>query len=509
MELELNRTERAGFDELADTTLFCEETMECIVPDACPDMQRILDTRGTVCLKSKEAGEGRVDIRGVVRACVLYQPDGDAAIRKIEVTIPFVCAADLPGAHPGCQVLVRPRLLCADARMLNPRKVYVRAELAIGVQVCTPCATLCSNGATCKKELGVEQKMVRHKTYMASSVQEKSFTFSDDLSLPGSKPNLAELLHHGVEILCAESKVIGSKLIFKGQAMLSILYRTGDDALTTATFELPFSQIMEMAGGGEEADCELAVMLTDLSCQPDLDDGRTITVSMGMLAQAILREERTMELVADIYSTAFEVAVERQESRFRHLQESGTRRQPIREVLETTVGVKSVVDCRLALGGVTHSWEGGTLQLSADVRATVLYLGEDDCLYTMTRAVSAVCPMEADPSWHCACRCSCQGELYATPTAGGVEVRFPLDFHCRWETTGTMTQIATARLDENCPLDNGKRPSIILKRVEMGEELWDIAKAYFTTTGDIAGANDLTDGTPAQGKLLLIPNRRA
>ncbi len=38
MELELNRTHLAGYDTVLDTTVFQEETLETIVPDACPDI---------------------------------------------------------------------------------------------------------------------------------------------------------------------------------------------------------------------------------------------------------------------------------------------------------------------------------------------------------------------------------------------------------------------------------------------------------------------------------------
>ena len=50
MELELERTEWNGFDTILDTTVCREETLEAIVPDACPDILRICDVEGTVCL---------------------------------------------------------------------------------------------------------------------------------------------------------------------------------------------------------------------------------------------------------------------------------------------------------------------------------------------------------------------------------------------------------------------------------------------------------------------------
>ena len=71
MELALNRDHLSCYDTVLDATVLHEETMEMIVPDACPDILRIVDTAGTVCLKSKEAQEGRVEISGSCRVEVL------------------------------------------------------------------------------------------------------------------------------------------------------------------------------------------------------------------------------------------------------------------------------------------------------------------------------------------------------------------------------------------------------------------------------------------------------
>ena len=58
-------------------------------------------------------------------------------------------------------------------------------------------------------------------------------------------------------VVCTESKVIGNKLIFKGNVNLQILYRSVDHQICDSLFELPFSQIMEVSGGGEEFDLRL------------------------------------------------------------------------------------------------------------------------------------------------------------------------------------------------------------------------------------------------------------
>ena len=83
MELEFDRDVIHCWEIVADGTLCQEETLETIVPDACPDILRIVDCEAMVCLKGKEAQEGRAEISGSVRAAVLYLPDGAEGIRRM------------------------------------------------------------------------------------------------------------------------------------------------------------------------------------------------------------------------------------------------------------------------------------------------------------------------------------------------------------------------------------------------------------------------------------------
>ena len=63
-------------------------------------------------------------------------------------------------------------------------------------------------------------------------------------------------------------------------------------------------------------------------------------------------------------------------------------------------------------------------------------------------------------------------------------------------------------MDEDSPRDTANQPSIVLRMVGEGERLWDIAKAYGTTTGDIVQANALEEESLPMGQLLLIPKKR-
>ena len=350
MELELDRTQRSGYEAVLDTTVCREETLESIVPDACPDILRICDTEGVVCLRDKVLQDGRVELSGSVRAALLYLPDGEEGIRRMEVELPFSCTLEHPALTPLCRVVALPRVQGADARLINPRKVLVRVDLAFCVQVYAPVEDDICSGVLAPEEAGVQQMSEQCDACTTVCVQEKPFTFSDEISLSGSKPEAEELLKCRAALRCSESKVIGNKLIFKGESQLQMLYRSSAGGLCTAEYELPFSQIMEITGAGEESTCDVYVVLTGLDCALDSGDGRTISVSMGLLAQAVVREERTLQMLTDVYSTAFQLTAESRTYTLGRLVEHGEKELTVREILETGIKVVDLI-CPYAKGG--------------------------------------------------------------------------------------------------------------------------------------------------------------
>ena len=508
MELELDRTQRSGYEAVLDTTVCREETLESIVPDACPDILRICDTEGVVCLRDKVLQDGRVELSGSVRAALLYLPDGEEGIRRMEVELPFSCTLEHPALTPLCRVVALPRVQGADARLINPRKVLVRVDLAFCVQVYAPVEDDICSGVLAPEEAGVQQMSEQCDACTTVCVQEKPFTFSDEISLSGSKPEAEELLKCRAALRCSESKVIGNKLIFKGESQLQMLYRSSAGGLCTAEYELPFSQIMEITRAGEESTCDVYVVLTGLDCALDSGDGRTISVSMGLLAQAVVREERTLQMLTDVYSTAFQLTAESRTYTLGRLVEHGEKELTVREILETGMLAQEVSDAYVTIGAITQSRDGRRVTLTAEANVTVLYLTEDGARTSITRQLQAACPLELPEEASCSCHCGCTAPVFATPTTGGIEVRFPVGFRYTAMTSRTTAAVSAVHMDEGTPRDHSGQPSIVLRMVGNGERLWDIAKSYGTTAQDIMCANALEEDVAPEGQLLLIPRKR-
>ena len=181
MDMELQRMTIEGYSPVSQGMFTQEETLESIVPDACPDISRIVSAVGKVFLKDKEPGEGSLRLSGTVRVTVLYIPEGNGAPRSLEVVIPFQCVRDDPRFHPGCPVLATVQAAFADARTINPRKILVRVNLAVWTAAYQQERRELSCDITCGEGAGMEKLLASRKCSVISDVVEKAFTFSDVL----------------------------------------------------------------------------------------------------------------------------------------------------------------------------------------------------------------------------------------------------------------------------------------------------------------------------------------
>ena len=122
--------------------------------------------------------------------------------------------------------------------------------------------------------------------------------------------------------------------------------------------------------------------------------------------------------------------------------------------------------------------------------------------------LTVACRLDAPAGALCRCRMIAPGEVFAAPAAGGVEVRFAVDFQCLVLEEKKLTAVCAASLGEPRSRGEGSQPSVVLRLAEPGEGLWELAKCYGTTTQKILQANQLEEGALPAGRMLLIPSVR-
>ena len=510
--MQIIRQSLQGFESRYNAAAGKEETADIIVPDSFPDILHIIDAKGLACLKEKRLTESGVELVGAMRVSVLYRPDDQTEqIKKLEVMIPFQHIFEQRGLPNDAKIFACASLNSSNARAVNPRKVQVTAGISMEIQVyALQQAEICSN-ISAEEKLGLEALTKQVRVQLPVSVRDRVFTVSDQIELPSGRPPIGEILHASVRLSAKETKIIGSKVVLKGSANVSVLYQNPpNEAINISSWaqDILFSQILEMDALDETARVTVNLTLTGI----DLDlrgDGRTVSVELAIDAQALAVADRGLDILSDVYSTNFDIQPEAREISLLTMPDSFSGRAQARETVQLNPAAHSIVDTEITVMPPEGRAEDGNTVLNTEVIAKILYITEDGQYAgaEVRMPVSAAVPNPEGA--HITARADTDGEIFSALTADGIEVRCTVIFDGTMSERQRLVTVDGVKGDMETPREGGGRASVILRRVDGDESLWDIAKRYNTTQKDIAAANALTETVElSAGMLLLIPRKR-
>jgi hypothetical protein len=114
MDIYLSKEKINHVKSVLNASIPSEETMEMIVPDALPDILRIVDTDAVVYLRSKSTDPGRVTVTGVAAVTVIYCGENESGVYKLDLEIPFTAAASDGEIQPSTRVTANVTVSMAD-----------------------------------------------------------------------------------------------------------------------------------------------------------------------------------------------------------------------------------------------------------------------------------------------------------------------------------------------------------------------------------------------------------
>ncbi len=513
MELNLKRETYLCYEAAAESPTSFETTQEAIVPDSCADVGRIVSASGAVLVHSKDVTpDGRVEVSGVIKATVLFVPDQGREAGAVHLSIPFHNYCEARELTAGDRYGVLAELRSIDARLLNPRKLLIRADLALYLTVYQERSVQLCTAATQEGE-GLQLLEETVETTVIADALEREFSYVEEMSLSASRRAIREILDTRTAIAPSETKIIGNKLVMKGIVRGEILYLDEAGELGTLSQEYLFSQIVETAVPEETGFARVRYALTgfeyQIGSENDREDGHTVTMSLHIRSQIEVLEKRQLHFLSDLYSITKEAKLERKTLPVLEQGRTYSKKQNMREVVETGVAVKQVVDASIRCGACSlqRGDEGAMAVTPVGIR--VLYLDENDALLLAEKDIQLRGELDVSDGSDPAIQVCCPGEVAASPTPEGIEVRFTPEFTIDTGIRSQRTYISSGTLEE--PAGEGERAaSIVLKKFGGGTRLWDIAKQYHTTREDILSANELeSEASIPADRLLLIPRRRA
>lgn len=476
-----------------------EESGESIVPDSHPDVGQILQTFGTVVLRGKECRGGSVHLSGSVLAGVVYEPEDHSAPRALQATLPFSIRMEDNAITETMQTRMTCRIRHIDARVIHSRKILVRVSLCGCVTGYEPAQQVLS---LCPQD--TEDLQIRSAAYpIVRPVEcaERLFPMSEEIELPEGQSPMKELCRSQVELELTESRILGSKAIFKGNALVRLLYLTEEEELLTWSCQLPFSQYVELQREYEDEEVQVDLALAELHLEDSSGQGRRLLANLQLLAQCTVVGKEQMEILEDAYSLHHTFTPQWQPVEATGRLDRQRLQETVRQSVETPV--KSVLDTQVCLGEPAVRWEDGRMAVTLPAVANVLYCDPDEEIRGTSVRMEICCHTAMAEQCQCRPTARLVGEAFAVPSGEGMEVRCTVEFTLDTMARQMYQTLMGGQMGED-RLPTADRPSVILRAVGAGESLWSLAKRCCSTTAAICEANGLGESDTPEG-MLLIP----
>lgn len=496
MELQFEKREIPCLAPVLSRVQNLELTQEVRLPEEGSEAGRILGCRGQVLIRSKEWIRDRLQITGGVKIWVLFEPETDSGVQTVEAWIPFKMDWDIPGDHPEGAVRILPRLRYGDARQVGAGKLLLRAGVGVMAECVSPKQAVTYGPKEIPQDLELLTK--RWPLRLLKEAGEKLFELEEELRLPHFVPGMERLISAHMEPSVTDKKVLGDRIVFRGNGNLHILYQGEDGKLHSHDFELPFSQYADLRQS-HSGDAQVDVRMAVTRLEPEAGTEGTLHLKAGMTGQYLIDDRETVETMEDAYSLRRDLEISRGEADLPSILDN--RRENICGEVMIPVQAGEIVETVFLADFPRQQRSGDAMSLEQPGAVQMLYYDDEGQLQAASQKWEGDLSVPADEGVTVdAVSGVAQLQMSAGSTGVNVSAQIPVQMVSM--TDEGIPMVTGMKVGENRAL-SPDRPSLVLRRV--GEDsLWDIARKSGSTMEAIRRANAL-ESDPVPGQMLLIP----
>ena len=492
--------EKTGWDCITTVTAMVrgeEQTQEIRLPDNMPDVGRVLGAWGQVLLRGKEWRSNGMGVSAGVMAWVLYAPEDGSELRTVETWIPFQLKWEFPETKRDGTILASCLLSGVDARSVSARKLVVRACVSVMGEALEPDTVDIWTPVNMPEDVHLLKRS--YPVLLPREAGEKQFDLDEELILPGSAGAVEQLIHYSLRPEVIDQKVMAGKVVFRGTAVLHLLYRDQNGNLRTWDQELNFSQFADL-DGNYDAEAQARVVPAVTGLEMEILEPDRLRMKAGLVGQFVVSDRPMLEIVEDAYSVRRVVTPQLRELLLPAALDDRT--QTLRLTQEVECQGERIVDTAFLMSQPRVRREENAVILEQPGTFQVLLYDRNGELKGRTVQTENSLSMPADPGSRIIATACPTGVAQGSLTGDQMSLR--AEALLRTITAGDrgIPMVTGLELGELQKPDPG-RPSMILRRAG-SQRLWDMAKASGSTVDAICQINDL-QGEPEPDRILLIP----
>ncbi len=504
MRVALHRVESDCLKPIYDNAVSKEETLEVVVPDVCADVGKLLDVRGQLLVTSQKTRMNEILIGAMVEVTVLYVAEDSGKVQYVLASVPIEMTIPAAGVDDSVKLLTRAELCTLDARLLNPRKLILRAGVTALVRAYMPGSFVLwdnlSEGETAP--IHVLRKQAEHTLIVG--IREKTFSVSDEYRMPEGKGQAVKMLSAQTQLCVQDLKAVGNKVVIKASAKINgVFFNEGDGSLFDTQFETQFSQIIEVENAGEEI--FNTVMLQLRNAEFTLAADRALcAVTLSLCAQLTSRRSLASGYIADAYCNRCAFNLETTELKLKNYRTQSPLMLGLRGRLQSKV---PLVDIQyLAISELCTEVDGSVIKADATVTGVGrTESGEAEPIAVRLHAEEAL-TLTASQKLRIASTCWEKPMLIGTPQNAELAVELAIAYGLI--EFGEIVAVNGLELGEENSAERGNRPSIVVVCTNHGADAWSLAKKYGSTVEMIENANREGEVFNSARRPLLIPRAK-
>ena len=484
------------------------------VPDAKPDIGRMIQNKGDISLDEVRLSDGRAFIKGNLNADLLYVGEQEGKVYSLSAKLPFNETLNLEGIVSGDKMCLKWEIEDLSIHIIHSRKLSIKAIVTF-YAVVDEMAGIQLPVAISEENISVKKKRVRLMSLMVH--KKDTLRVKDEITLASNKPNISELLWHTIEVRGLDLRPEENMIKARGELFVFVLY-VGDDEgnpLQWLEYSLPFNGEVECTGCTEEMipNIEVSIMHQGIEVKPDSDgEERTLVADVVLELDMKLYREEEHDLILDVYTPLKECIPQGQPEMLKSLLVRNFSKCRVTDRVEVKETQGKILQICHSQGRVkvdrTQIVENG-IQVDGIVHMKVLYIiGNDDMpFYSMEAMVPFTHVVEArgitpDSTFFL----QTDLEQLSTTMADSDELEVKATVSVNALVLKCETEKIISKVDE-MPLDLKKiqaMPGITVYMVKPKDTMWDIAKRFYTTVEEVCALNDLTDEKIEPGQPLLL-----
>lgn len=479
---------------------------DVIVPDIKPDILNTINTSGNICIYKKEVLDGKIRIDGSVNIYIMYLADNESnSIRALNTNLDFTQVLDFADARMGMSLEEQTNVRSIDCKVLNGRKVAIKAGLEIRTKVYSN-----DNIEFVKQINNIQDIQLLNKGFGINSLigEGTSKAYAKDTVVIDNIDNLAEILKVDVKLVNKDTKVSYNKVLAKADASVKIMYLTEDNRISSVSNNIPVMGFIDIPDVSDENLCDMRYELKNLLIKPNSVEEHSIYVEAEVELSCRVYQNRNIQVIQDLYSPSVDLAVNQNELR------TMTDKKILKEVCNIResqsipeINGNKIYDVEVTTNITNQTILNDRIVYEGEVQLKFIF-SSDNASRMDTKLILIPYHFTMDaPGVTNNCNIDTEMEVitdsFIIMPDGNIDIKIDLSVELNI-SRNTMINVINQIDIEECR--NITIYSMVIYFVKPGDTLWNIAKRFRSTVEDIARVNGIEDvNVITPGQQLFIP----